>query len=204
MIRVEIQCQGVTPLLMNRLTMEGLENIRNKVKAPKGAGKPIPRDEAAPKVHQTEDGKPIIPTEALFACLVAAGQFARLDGKRQISTAKSTLLPAFLTMEDPYILLHGEKPGDKPKWEVDMRQGKNPNGGEAVAIVRPRFDKWGFKCSVIVDTHEIQMQTIRSLFDMAGRRCGLFDFRPLRKGIYGQFVITSWKEAPLFSNAAAE
>lgn len=193
--KIEITCSGITPLIMNRMGAEVLDSIRTRIKKPKSARTELtPRDEAAPKVYQTEDGRPYIPTENLLACLIAAGQWVRLDGKRQVSTTKSTMLPAFLSLEDPFLPLLGEG-AQPPKWEVDLRQGRNPNGGEAVCLCRPRFDKWGFKVSALVDTSEVASATIRQLWDIAGRRIGIGDFRPARKGMYGQWIIVKWEAA---------
>ncbi len=88
------------------MTMEQLDALRTKEKKGKNAPRPKdPRDEAAPKVHQDDSGLPIVPDEMLFACLVNAGVFVRLDGKRQVSTRDSTTLPAFLEIEDRVIYL---------------------------------------------------------------------------------------------------
>ena len=52
-------------------------------------------------------------------------------------------------------------------WEVDIQLGRNPNGGEAVCIVRPRFDRWALDVLIGVDQREIAPATIRELFDLA-------------------------------------
>lgn len=178
---------------MNKMPLGVLENIRTGTKAAKTAksAKGTQREEASTKVYETNKGLPYIPSENLFSCLVAAGQSVRLDGKRQVSTAKSTVLPSFLTLEDPYILL--VDPNGKPaKWDPDLRQGRNPNGGEAVAICRPRFDAWAFTVHCEIDTAEVGENLIRELWDKAGRRIGLGDFRPHRRGLFGQFVVENW------------
>jgi hypothetical protein len=192
-LRVAVKCKGITPLLMNPQTQEALLKMRDKVKAPKNAPKPTPEQEAQQKadVYKDTDGNYYIPAEALYAALMNAGQFIRLDGRRQVSTAKSTLLPGLMALEDARLVLEGlnkEQP-----FEVDIKAGKNPNGGEAVCIVRPRFDEWEFTAHITIYTSEIGEELIRELFDKAGRRCGLLDFRPNRKGIFGQFVVEDWK-----------
>jgi len=194
LVELEAELEGLTPIMHNRVSMETLEKIRNKEKAPKTAPKGTPREECETKVYVDSEGWPYIPTECLFSCLVNAGQHVRLDGKRQVSTTKSTMLPGFLTLLDAHLRMHlpGE-PRKKAAWEVDMRQGKNPNGGELVCICRPRFDLWAVTANVQIDTNEIGEDVIRQLFDIAGRRIGLLDFRPNRKGIYGQFVIRRWE-----------
>lgn len=205
LVTVVVTCRGQTPLLMNRMSMETLEQIRTKAKKSKTASRPaVPRDEAAPKVYTDADGSPYIPTENLLSCLIAAGQFVRLDGKRQVSNAKSTSLPAFLSLEDKTLPLFIHGADTVPAWEVDMRPGRNPNGGEAVCLVRPRFDSWAFRVTVSVDLDEIGINIARELFDVAGKRIGLGDFRPARKGMYGKFQVVSWEEKEYSAALAAE
>ena len=180
---------------MNRMTPETLEGLR-KPGGKKAKTAPRPektRDEAEPRVYTTKDGHPYIPSENLFSCLVKAGQSVRLDGKRQMSTASSTTLPAYMVLLDPYIPLVDPTTEKPPAWEVDVRQGKNPNGGEAVCIVRPRFDVWAFDVTIEVFEEEIAESVIRDLFDKAGGRIGLGDFRPQRKGPFGRFRVDRWQ-----------
>ena len=62
----------------------------------------------------------------LMAALINAGQYIRLDGKRQVSTAKSTTLPSFLELEDQELPLLYQEQG----WSVDWAGGVNPNGSK--------------------------------------------------------------------------
>lgn len=190
LLKVAVTCKGITPLLMNRVSDEELMNIRNKVKPPKGAPRKTPREECVGKVYSDQDGKPYLPVKMIYSCLVGAGQHVRLDGKRQISTAKSTMLPQFLTIQDSVLALDTPAP-----WEVDLQQGRNPNGGELVVLCRPRFDVWAFTVNIEIDALEISETQIRNLFDIAGKRCGLGDFRPNRKGVYGQFIVEKWQKS---------
>lgn len=189
LLRIEVTNKGITPLLMNRVSEEDLLKIHGKIKAPKGAPRLDPRDEAKKKVYayDAELKKPYIPAKWLFSSLKNAGRFVRLDGKRQMSTRTETLLPNFLTLED------ASMPLETPGWEVDIQQGRNPNGGELVVLVRPRFDAWQFKVNIMIDTREIDEGRIRELFDRAGKQCGLGDFRPNRGGLFGQFIVNEWK-----------
>jgi hypothetical protein len=193
---VNVECRGTSPLLMNRMSADVLEGLRTGVRPPKAAKTGTvrtPRQECEQKVYEAE-GVPVIPAQNLMSALIAAGVWVRLDGKRQVSTAKATMLPAFLTLLDTVLPVH--VPGTKKaaKWEASVMQGKNPNGGEAVAICRPRFDAWAFSARIDVDTAEIGMNAIRDLWDKAGRRVGLCDFRPQHKGIFGQFRVECWEQ----------
>jgi hypothetical protein len=192
---IVVNCRGLTPLLMNRMDESTLEGLRTKTKKPKAANigtTRTPREDAEPKVH-THGGAPIIPGQNLMACLIAAGVFVRLDAKRQVSTGKATLLPGLMSLLDFTLPLWAPDTKKPAKWEADVRQGRNPNGGEAVAICRPRFDEWSFQARIIVEENEIGENVIRDLWDKAGKRIGLGDFRPSRKGIFGQFVVERWE-----------
>lgn len=204
MLLVQVKCRGTTPLLMNRMTPDVLEGLRTKVKKPKNQAvgtTTTPREDAAPKVY-LHDGRPMVPGENLMACLIAAGVFCRLDAKRQISTSKATLLPGLMTLLDPILPLTDPDTAKPSVWEPDMRKGTNPNGNEAVCVVRPRFDRRAFACQIEIDDHEIGENAIRQLWDFAGRRIGLGDFRPARKGIFGQFVIEGWDRLEKSAKAA--
>jgi hypothetical protein len=192
---VHVTCRGLTPLLMNRMSESTLESLRTKVKAAKTkqiGNSRTPREEAESKVY-THGGAPMIPGENLMSCLIAAGVYCRLDGKRQVSTGKSTVLPGLMQLQDfalPLLLPDSKKAA---KWEADVRKGTNPNGGEAVAICRPRFDAWSFSTRITIDDATIGENTIRELWDIAGKRIGIGDFRPARKGVFGQFIVEGWE-----------
>jgi len=189
---IRVTLCGTSPLMMNRMTDEQLLALHTKDKK-KFTSPKEPRDVAASRLYGTHDGKPYLPTENLMACLISAGMYIKLDGKRQMSTKQSTLLPGFLTIGDPYLPLTdgSSKPAT---WEVDMRQGRNPNGGEAVCIIRPRFDRWTINATFSIDADSIAENVIRELVDIAGSRVGLCDFRPQRRGIFGKFKVNHWQE----------
>lgn len=191
MKRIEVAIKGTSPLLMNRMSPEQLLALHTGDKK-KFKVRPQPREEAQSRAYLTEDGIPYLPTENFMACLISAGMYIRLDGKRQMSTRTSTMLPGFLSIENPYLPLMGQNQS-AATWEVDMRQGRNPNGGEAVCIIRPRFDQWLFSVSMLIDIDSIAEDVIRELIDVAGSRIGLGDFRPQRRGVYGKFKVTKWQ-----------
>lgn len=192
LVRVRVHLQGVTPLLMNAMGQEQLLDLWGKKKPARTAARPEPREAAESKLHLLPDGRPCVPVRALYASFINAGQFVRLDGKRQISTEKKTILPGMLTLED--IELPILRPdGKPPTWETDIQLGKNPNGGEAVCLIRPRFDVWQLECTVEVDQETMPLKMARELIDLAGRRIGLLEFRPQRKGTFGRFVVSYWK-----------
>jgi hypothetical protein len=187
-IDVEVTCEGLKPLLMNPATEELLNQLRNKTPSPKRTDW-SPEDEARTKLYRDVDGRVGIPALNLNSCLIEAGRMVK-NGAKQLSTAKSTIIPSFLSINSLFLPFNGD-----PKWVADMRRGRNPNGGEMVVLVRPRFDDWSFDFTLEVDDDEINLNVVRSLVETAGKKVGLCDFRPACKGPFGRFAVTKW--APL-------
>ena len=121
--------------------------------------------------------------------MVEAGRQVKLTGKRSISTKDSSLLPSFLTIEEFFLPFTDQK----VEWVTDKRRGKLPKDGTAVCIVRPKFDKWGFSATFIINEDEAAEEKIRDLANRAGSAVGLGDFRPACRGPFGRFKVESWK-----------
>lgn len=186
MIRVQVTCEGLTPLLMNPLSDEDLENLRTRTRKPKVTDRTA-EEEASEKLYKDSDGNIGIPQVNLFSCLVAAGREVILAGRTKVSTATSTKLPSLLTIEEVFFpLIEGSD------WIVDKRRGRNPNGGEAVCLVRPKFEEWAFVCTLEIDEVALSEESAKELFRIAGTSVGLCDFRPACKGPFGRFKVGSW------------
>lgn len=190
-----VQCVGVTSMLMNAMSIETLLSLRpsaGKKRASSAEPKTL-QQEAESHLHRLPNGDIHLPVTNLYAALVEAGKYIKLDGKRQISTKDSTILPGLLQLQTVTIPLVNAA-GKPVRWETDVRQGRNPNGGQAICIVRPRIDEWQFEVDILIDASQVSELLIRTLFDFAGSRCGLCDFRPQRKGPFGRFVVNEWRE----------
>lgn len=191
-IRRKVRLEGISPLLMNPAT----EDLLNELDGGAAARKPnkmeeTPEEKAAKKVIRNGEEEIGIPAEYLFSCLVSAGRLVKIDAKKNISTLTSTLLPSFLTIEEMFFAFEDQD----VRWEIDRRRGKIPNNGTAVCITRPRFDRWAFSASILIDKNEITEERVRLLFDKAGAAIGLGDFRPSCRGPFGRFKVASWEDS---------
>jgi hypothetical protein len=199
MDRFQVTLKSLSGLLQNRMSDDALLDLRDKTKKKsKTAAKPTLEQEAESKIHFNADGHACIPREMLMACLINTGVFIRLDAKRQLTNAKSSVLPGLLVLEAESFPLLMPGSGEEASWgyapwRYEIRKGKNPNGGEAVCIVRPLFEIWAITFTVLIDTDELPEDTYLRLFNLAGKRIGLGDYRPQCKGTCGQFVVTRWK-----------
>jgi hypothetical protein len=192
-VLVEAYCEGKKPYLMNPATEALLESLRTGIHPP--LVKDRSREDVARDKIYREEGQIGIPAGNLFACLVEAGRQVDLKSRVKISTKESTQLPSFFELEDlflPYKIEGDEDYNPEKEWKADMRRGKLPKDGTMVAIVRPRFDRWGFKVRFTIDTSIINVAKVRTLFDLAGRSVGLGDFRPSCRGPFGTFAVKRW------------
>ena len=144
-------------------------------------------------MHRGPDGRPVVPVRMLYSSMMSAGVFIRLDGKRQVSTKSESNLPGLMTIVGTAPLTLFLPGTDKePPWDVDLQQGVNPNGGEAVCVIRPIFYEWEIRPTFQIDLRVFGEKAARELVDIAGRRMGVGSFRPSRRGTYGQYVVAVW------------
>lgn len=187
-MQIDVTIKGTTPLLMNRFH-EGAEVAVSGGTAVTFKGdKGTPREQATPKAYrERESGKLFIPGPNIFAALISAGKFHKA-GKSKLTTQKTSLVPAGLTVNELICPL-GVK-----DFEVDSRSVVIPSTGGRVMCHRPRIDEWKCTFSLDVDTEMFAPKLVRALVDDAGKKVGLGDFRPERKGPFGKFVVVNWVE----------
>jgi hypothetical protein len=179
-VKINVEISGITPLLMNRFVEEDLMNNQKRDKSL------TPRQQAEKSAYKLEDGSLFIPMENIFSCIIVAGKYHK-DGKNKITTMKSSLVPAYVSIEEKYCPLNTKD------FEVDSRSVVIPATGGRVMKHRPRLDKWGLKFTLEVDNKGFSERLVRDLVDDAGTKVGLGDFRPDRKGSFGKFKVTEWK-----------
>lgn len=193
---VEVTIEGVTPLLLNPMSEKTLLGIQSGSKPPKHAkGQFTPTEEAESKLEDRTDEKGFfIPREMLMANLVTAGKWIRLDGKRQLTSGKATLVTAFVKILDERLYIVDPKTGSKPDWRVHMSRGTNENAGKStgICITRPCFDRWSIKVNALIDLRELSESTYRQLFDYAGSRHGIGAWRLENRGVFGEFRVACW------------
>lgn len=191
-MRIQVEITGVTPILFNRFTAEN-EIIGTSGTSPVHSGdKGTPREQAEPKLYKDEKGNIYVPGPNVFACLIEAGKFHKL-GKNKVTTQKSSLIPAGIGVNELMLPVTNGN-GGAGVWEVDTRSVVNPSTQGRIICHRPRVDAWGLAFSLEVDTDMFAPNFVRQLVDDAGKKCGLCDYRPGRKGPFGRFVVTKWVE----------
>jgi len=190
-MKITTVIQGITPLLMNRFTEANEVAVSGGTAVTFRGDKGTPRQQAEPKRYAGADGHLYIPGPNIFAALIAAGTFQKA-GKSKLTTMKTSLIPAGVMVDDLICSLITENGEPITEWEVDSRSVVIPSTGGRIMCHRPRIDAWCATFTLTVDTGMFSPGLVRSLMDDAGKKIGLGDYRPQRKGPFGRFVVKEW------------
>ena len=185
-MKIKVKIAGKTPLIMNRFTEASEVKVSSGTSAVSVGHRGSPREQATPKAYMDKEGNLYIPGPNIFSCLIAAGTFHKL-GKTKVTTQKSSLIPAGMSIEELICSL-----GTK-EFEVDSRSVVIPATGGRIMCHRPRLDTWSTSFTLIIDAAMFSPDFVRTLLDDAGNKVGLGDFRPARKGPFGRFVVINWE-----------
>lgn len=193
-MKINVTIQGISPLLMNRFTEAAEVAVSGGTAVAFRGDKGTPRQQAEPKRYADTDGNLFIPGSNLFACIIAAGTFHKA-GKSKLTTLKTSLIPAGAIVDALVCPLHDANGEPLKDWEVDSRSVVIPSTGGRIMCHRPRVDVWQCTFPVDIDTEMFSPNLIRAVIDDAGKKIGLGDYRPARKGPFGRFVVTKWEVA---------
>jgi hypothetical protein len=147
-----------------------------------------PREQAEKKAYFDDAGNLVIPQPNLFSCLMEGGRWFKI-GKRQVTTQKTSMIPACVAIPSLLLKLEYRKP-----WDIDSRAVRIPSTGGRIMCHRPCFHEWSIPFEVELDTDILNPKLFREIVDAAGKRIGLGDFRPDNKGPFGKFVVKTWKQ----------
>lgn len=186
-MKIKVTIEGISPLLMNRFTEAAEIQVSGGTSVTFRGGKGTPREQAEPKRYADANGMLYIPGPNIYSAIIAAGAFHKA-GKSKITTMKTSLVPAGIQVEDLVCPLGTDK------WEVDSRSVVIPSTGGRIMCHRPRVDSWSVPFTLDVDTSVFDPKLVRALVDDAGKKIGLGDYRPARKGPFGRFVVKHWEE----------
>lgn len=183
---IEITISGVTPLLMNRFTDEAADKATsgNTVSTVGERGSPFEQAEACR--YLDEEGVIGIPGPNMFRSFIDAGKYFKA-GRSKVTTQKSSLIPACLSIDPIFIPLEFRDP-----WTVDTRPVRIPSTGGRILRHRALFDDWSLSFEMELDTELISEKMLRDIVDAGGKRIGLGDYRPDCKGMFGKYVVTKW------------
>ena len=176
-----VTIQGISPLLMNRPSAMIGDISKDKKPFSDNA-----KNEASTRLYEVK-GKLHQPSTHIHGALIEAGKHKKVVGKGKATYSKAV---GYAVQIEPFEIEHKIQ-----KWEVFSILAVNPNTKGRNLLHRPMLKKWELDFQVIFDETEIAESIMKELLDIAGRIAGLGDWRPAKKGPYGKFQVTSWKEA---------
>lgn len=176
-----VTIQGISPLLMNKPS--ALIGDISKERTQKEVS---PRELASQKLYEI-DGQLYQPETHIKGALVEAGKDQKVVGKGKSTYSK---IVGYAVEINPFEIVH-----KKQDWKVYSVLAVNPSTKGRNLLHRPMLNEWELDFSVTFDDEQISATVLKEIFDRAGKFVGLGDWRPAKKGRFGKFQVTSWKEA---------
>lgn len=182
---IEIEIQGISPLLMNRFHEENeiTKKMRKKEKKDYGSSR-----EQAEKASYFDDSTKFlfIPSEWIKGTLKSVSSDFKLPSSRK--SVKSIIGGAVIPLEEKIYFKEQYKLKDI---EIDSR----PVVIQRARIMkhRPKLEKWNLLFNLMFDDSLLDESSIHEMLSESGRRSGIGDYRPQKGGPFGRFQITKWK-----------
>jgi len=182
---------GKTPLLMHNMDDKTIREIEDKygsgrLEAKKSTAPITPREQYMRCFYNIpgRPGKFGIPVAGIKKAALSV--CSTLGGGKTIYS--SQVNKSFQIISNTGYLCEITKHSKPVMDEAKVRKGKGMNKVPGLAY-RPRFDKWEVQVVVEYDEGSISASSILNLYQHAGFKIGLCDYRPEKGGPFGQFTI---------------
>lgn len=181
--RVDVIIKGISPLLMNR---PDLMDIDEKSKR-RLAGVDKSKEDFEKKKYLNDEGLLFTPDTHLKGALIESGKKAKVKGQGKATYSK---IIGYAVLVSPSQIVHQSQ--DVEPYTV---LAVNPNTKGRNALTRPMLKEWELSFQIEYDSEEIPAEVLKECLDNAGRRVGIGDWRPQKKGTFGRFMVTKFEEA---------
>jgi hypothetical protein len=188
---VEIEIQGVTPLLQHRFGEQAEVETGKNTRRVAIAERVDPRAVAEAAAYRDVSGRYYHPASAIFRALREAAAGHKLRGSRR---SAKFVVPAAVVMTDDAIYLGNGRPGEAPTLEVDSRPVTIPATKGRVMRHRARYNEWSARFAIEVNEEILPLDFVHQLLVEAGQQIGIGDYRPEKGGPFGRFRVTRWEE----------
>lgn len=181
MKKYKVQITGITPLLMNKPEEYGFSEQWVEKTATTNYEK-----EALKKLYIDYDNNIYQPATHIERALIEAGKKVKVKGQGKATYSK--LFGSMISIEE-FEILH-----KKTKYEIFSVLVVIPSTRGRVMRYRPMFKEWVLEFHITFED-EIHPDTIKESLEIAGKYVGIGDWRPEKKGKFGKFQVTEFKEA---------
>lgn len=182
-----VTVEGLTPgLLMHRFSEpnEAEEEVR-AIRQDRGTT----RERAEQAAYRDDEGNLYAPSTWFFRSMIEAGGYRKQRGSRK---SMKYIIPAAIVIPADVINLMDFDGKPIKDFEVDARPVVIPSTKGRIMAYRPKIEQWRATFPMEVDTTIIAVDDAHQLLEDAGRRQGVGDFRPEKKGPFGRFKIIKW------------
>jgi len=176
--KIKVQIEGTTPLLFNRFRDMQIEG---KSKKRTGA---MAESDIEDKLYLVDE-KICLPAVYLKNCISEASKQFKIVGKGKSTYSK--LVASTVDIEPFMIELNAGK------YEVFRISAVNPMTRGRMMTERPKFNKWKAEFEIILNDPAVPISVINEILEHAGKYVGIGDWRPQTKGMFGKFLISSFK-----------
>ena len=184
---VNVEIRGTTPLLIHRFGEEAEQGgATRKIMVQKRD----PREEATKAAYIAKDGTYYFSAFSIPNSMGSAGANHKMKGSRK--TLRFVVPSAVRVTSDTITILNGAGPAKS--FEVDSRPVTIPATKGRIMRHRPRFDQWGAKFDLLINDDQLSLDSAHQLLNEAGQSVGIGDFRPEKRGPFGTFLVTEWRE----------
>lgn len=181
MSTVRFRLTGMTPGIM----MHNPASMR----APGGDGRasrkkiPTPEEEAETGAYKLPSGQLYVSSDAIRECMVSGGKGYKIGKDFATSLLKSTVfaIEPFCPLVDPET---GEAIHD---YEIDTRRVVIQKA--SIMRSRPLVPQWATEVELEYDPDFVNPNNIEDALGVAGRRVGLWEYRPEKGGPFGRFTV---------------
>ena len=181
MKKYKVEITGITPLLHNKPAEYGFDTQWVEKKSSNEYEK-----EALQKLYVDTKGVIYQPSTHIERALIEAGKKIKMKGSGKANYSKPFgSMVAIEEFEIPHI--HKE-------YEIHKTLVVIPSTKGRVMRYRPMFKKWKLVFNITFED-EIPVDALKEALEIAGKYVGIGDWRPEKKGKFGKFQVTEWKEA---------
>jgi hypothetical protein len=171
---VKVTIKGDTALLMHAFPMEPVEHIAKKTK----------EEQAELAAYRNPDSNELyIPGVNIQRTLVNGATYSKGKGRGSLQKSAAAC-----------ILVTPERCGlGQTTYIIDSRPVVVPATKGRIIRHRPRLDTWHVTFDLEYDPDLLTEPQVRRIIEDSGKRVGLLDFRPEKKGPFGRFSIVGWE-----------
>lgn len=171
---VKITIQGDSALLMHAFPLEPIERIEKK----------SIEEQAEYAAYRDPNTKELyIPGTAVQRALIGGATYSKGKGRGSLQKPAAAC-----------IQINTERLGLGTKsYTIDSRPVVIAATKGRIIRHRPRLDKWSVAFELSFDPDLLKESEIRRIVEDTGKRVGLLDFRPEKKGPFGRFSIIKWE-----------